>query len=95
MDLEERIELHDQWMRSMESHHSQFAANLAALERKHELLSQIMITLGQNQSVLFQALASLTTTVEETNREHDRRMKRLEELIERYIRFRGDGQSQN
>ena len=84
MTLEERIELHEQWLLSMESNHSQFAADLAALGREaqetREQISQITGILAQvvqNQAVLSANLAALTETVNQ------------------YIRFRSDGKPEN
>ena len=84
MTLEERIELHDQWLRSMESNQSQFAASLAALdgmmESTQDQINQITGILGQ----VVQHMAALAE-------EH----RKLAETVDRYIRFGGDGGQQN
>ncbi len=91
MSLEERVEMHDQWLRSMESNHSQMASSLAELERQLEALTQLVLSLGQNQSVLFSAMARLSSEMEALAAQH----RKLEETVERYIRFRGNGQPEN
>ncbi len=112
MTIEERMEFHDQWLRSLESGHSQVVADLAATDRRLSQLSEILLTLGQNQAALMGALASLTTRVDgltanvegltvklegltakvDSMAEHH---LKLEETLERYIRFRGNGGQKN
>ena len=105
MTPEERLELHEQWLLSMESNHSQMSADLAELKdglielkdvvvdlaRRQDQVSQVMLTLGQNQSVLFMAMASLTGNLDRLTGE----VRELRDAVDRYIRFRGDGQPQN
>ena len=64
MSIEERMEYHEQWLRSLESGHSQIVADLGAIDRRLSQLSEIVVTLGQNQGALMAALASLTTRVD-------------------------------
>ena len=88
MTLEERIELHDQWLRSMESNQSQFAAGLAASERRMEAFEeQVTGKINQITEILAQVvqhMAALTARVD-----------KLAETVDHYIRFRGDGQQAN
>ena len=112
MTLAERIELHEEWLRSMESNHAQFAADMAVLDRRLDLLSQIVVTQGQNLNAVTIALASLTTRVDGlaasleslTARVDDlaaevkagaEQHRKLEETVERYIRYRGNGRPEN
>jgi len=124
MSPEESIELHEQWLRSMESNQSQFAADLASFHRQMdrmrvefgEQLDRMRVEFGEqldrmraefgeqldrtraafaeqdlvllrNQGVFMEALARLTTRMEEEAGS----LRRLEEIVERYIRFSGDG----
>ena len=123
MSLEERIELHDQWLRSIESNQAQFAENLGrASERldriaeRMDSVAQRMDRMGQdfanyqnvfnehmtnvamNLSAFFTALARQSTECEERDRKLEAEdlklrqgLQELRELIERYIRFRGNG----
>ncbi len=115
MNLEERIELHEQWLLSMESNHSQMAADLATLKdtvastaRQQEQLTGLVVTLGQNQNVLFLSMSSLTTQLLQNAANVDRLttnldrlttnldgltadVRKLEETVDRYIRFGGNG----
>ncbi len=95
MTPEERIELHDQWLLSMESNHSQFAANLAALERdlqtfKDEAREQmsdireVLLEVVQHQANLSSNVASLAE-----------QLRALKDAVEQYIRFRGNGRQEN
>ena len=113
MSPEESIELHEQWLRSMESNQSQFAADLASfhrqmdrmrvefgeqldrmraefgeqLDRTRAAFAEQDLVLLRNQGVFMEALARLTTRMEEEAGS----LRRLEEIVERYIRFSGDG----
>ncbi len=95
MTPEERIELHDQWLLSMESNHSQFAAHLAALERDMERfrdeareqmseIREVLLTVVQHQVNLSSNVASLAE-----------QLRALKEVVEQYIRFRGNGRQEN
>ncbi len=105
MTIEERVELHDQWLLSMESNQSQMSASLAELARKQDRLTELVLTFGQNQSVLFSSMARLTTEMEALVEQHRKleqtverlgqTVGRLEQTVERYIRFRGNGHSEN
>ena len=105
MTIEERIELHDQWLLSMESNQSQMSASLSEtvrtlgeLTRKHDRFTELVLTLGQNQSVLFISMAKLSSEMEalaEQHRKLEQTVERLEQAVERYIRFRGNGHSEN
>ena len=88
MSIEERIELHEQWLLSMESNQSQFAANLAELERKQEQNQQQINQITEILSVVAQSQVALQAATEEA-------IRRLAETVEQYIRFRGDGRPQN
>ena len=98
MSIEERMEFHDQWLRSLESSHSQIVADLAATDRRLTQLTELVFTLGQNQAALMGALASLTSRVDDLTAKVDRIAEhhlKLEETLERYIRFRGNGGQKN
>ena len=91
MTLEERIELHEQWLQAMESNHERFAADLAAIDRRLDQASQIIVSLGQTQAVLFTAMASLNSNLDRLTGE----VRELRAILDQYIRFRGDGQQKN
>lgn len=84
MSIEERIELHEQWLRSMESNHSQISADLAAVTRNQAVFAE-------NQALL----AATMVAIAEEWRKLEEAHRRLEETVDRYIRFRGNGQQQN
>jgi septal ring factor EnvC (AmiA/AmiB activator) len=91
MSLEERIELHEQWLRSMESNQAQFAENLGRLEGSMSRLEQ---NLANHQKVFAEQIMALTGGLARLAEEHlkgQERLQRLEDLVERYIRFRGNG----
>ena len=95
MTVEERVEMHEQWLLSMESNQSRFVENLAALGRERQAfqqevrqqIDQITVILGQ--VVQHQAILSARMT------ELAGRVDQLAETVDRYIRFRGDGREQN
>ncbi len=94
MSLEERIEFHEQMSRSIESNLHEVVeeqARLAEAQTRQEKaqaqlteglvqLTQVVLRLGERQAVTEASLAALAD-------EH----RRLEGLIQQYIRFRGDG----
>jgi hypothetical protein len=95
MTLEERVEMHEQWLLSMESNHSQFAAQLVEMEReraeferesreKFTQISQILEQVVQHQAILSTRMAELAE-----------QQRQLAENVNRYIRFRGNGQEPN
>ena len=119
MSIEEQMQFHEQWLRSLESGHSQVVADLTAIDRRLSQLSEIVVSLGQNQAVLMTALASLTSRVDgltatvegltatvegltvnlgrltakvDSLAEHH---LKLQETLERYIRFQGNGGQKN
>ena len=105
MTIEERIELHDQWLLSMESNHSQIAADLAQVtrdlaqvtrdlarvERAQALFAEQMVVVGQGQALFMTNLAALEAQSQKFREE----LRELRELIDRYIRFRGNGSQAN
>ncbi len=98
MTLEERIELHEQWLRSMESNQTQFVANMATLDRRLNELSRIVVTLGQNKTVLFTAMANFSSGMDDLRAEMKalaEQHRKLEDTVDRYIRYRGNGKQEN
>ena len=94
MTLEERVKMHEQWLSSMESHHAQLAANLGRLEQNlvnhQKVFAGHMATVTMQMRVFATALARMTTESEERHREMQQGLKDLRELVERYIRYRGN-----
>jgi hypothetical protein len=84
MTPEERIESHEQWLHSMESQQAQFAANLVVLERKQEA--------GQDQ---INQIAGILLRVAQRMEEIAEAQRKLQEAVDQYIRFRGDGKQTN
>ena len=84
MTPEERFELHEQWLRSLESNQAQFAENLGRMEghlaNYQKVFAEHMVTVAMNQAAFAAALAR-----------HTEEMGELRELVERYIRHRGNG----
>lgn len=102
MTLQERIELHDQWLRSVESNLNQVSADLAAMSRNQEAIVANLAEVTRHQALFTatfaQALARLTDEEERLARnqaELQGEVRSLAQIVERYIRFRGDGQPQN
>jgi arginine deiminase len=95
MTLEERVEMHEQWLSSMESHHAQLAEDLGRsnerLTRLEENLVNHQATIAMQMGMLMTALARMATEFEERHREMQQGLKDLRELVERYIRYRGNG----
>src|SRR5258706_13281431 len=102
MTLEERVEMHEQWLSSMESHHAQLAEDLGRsnerLTRLEKNLVNCQATIAMQMGMLMTALARMTTEFDERHRklqeEHlkfEQGLKDLRELVDRYIRYRGNG----
>ena len=140
MTPEERMEYHEQWLRSMESNQAQFAENMGHLTEKlnlfaenqkstqqelasfRELFREHVVTVAMNQASLAGTLAKLTEEhlrlmedngklaqgqvklteaqaklTEEQVKLTEGQVKLTEELrdlrdvVDRYIRFRGNG----
>jgi hypothetical protein len=95
MTLEERVEMHEQWLSSMESHHAQLAEDLGRLEQNlvnhQKVFAEHMATVTMQMGVFATALARMTTESEERHREMQQGLKELRELVDRYIRYRGNG----
>ena len=87
MTPEARLEMHEQWLQSLDSYHHQItedlakvAADLSRVERAQAQFAEHMVVVGQNQALFAVSLAKLTEEVRE-----------LRETVDRYIRSRGDG----
>ena len=89
MSPEERLEFHEQWLHSLESNQQQIMADVAAVTRNQVILSE---GLAQVVGVLVQVTTSLAAVAEET-RTLAEDLRKLKEIVERYIQFRGDGTS--
>ena len=76
--------MHDQWLRSMEGNHAQLAEDLGRMERHlvnhQKVFAEHMVTVAMNQAAFAASLARVTEE-----------MRELRELVERYIRHRGNG----
>ncbi len=94
--------MHEQWLSSMESHHAQLAEDLGRsnerLNRLEENLVNHQATIAMQMGMLMTALARMTTESDERHRklqeEHlkfEQGLTGLRELVERYIRYRGNG----
>ena len=112
MTIEERVELHDQWLHSMESNHAQLVEDLGRMKERQDAFEAAMsryltsITMnlaaviesearaGARQEQLEQAHLKLTQDLDTLSQENirlNREVTALREIMERYIRFRGDG----
>jgi hypothetical protein len=95
MTLGERVEMHEQWLSSMESHHARLAEDLGRLEHNlanyQKTFAEHMATVVMQMGAFATALARLTTEVEEGHLHLQQEIRELRELVERYIRFRGNG----
>ncbi len=80
MTIEERIELHEQWVLSMESKLSRVTDQQALFEVHQTRLAETMTQLAG-------ALVALAGRMDVLAEQH----RKLEETVERYIRFRGNG----
>jgi ABC-type transporter Mla subunit MlaD len=89
------MEDHEQWLRSMESNQSQFAANLAevnrTLDKVGRRLDTVTETLATFTASFAQALVQLATRVDDIAEEH----LALERLVRDYIRSQRDGGQQS
>ena len=98
MSLEESIAMHERWLHSMQSNHAQIvddlaqvAADLKRVERAQAAFAEHMVAVGQNQALFVANLARLSEEGVELKRE----LRELRELVDRYIRFRGNGNPPN
>ena len=91
MNLEERIELHEQWLSSMESSHFQLAGDLGRLEQHlaniQKVFADQMVVLAMNQAAFMGSQARLTEDQIKLQQE----LRDLRDVVDRYIRFRGNG----
>ncbi len=92
--------MHEQWLRSMESNHAQLVEDLGRVEQHlanhQKVFADHMVTVALNQAAFAGSLARLTEEHIKMEAEHlktQQEMRELRELIERYIRFRGNGNS--
>jgi len=94
--------MHEQWLSSMESHHAQLAEDLGRSNERLDRLEQNLVnhqkvfaehmaTVTMQMGVFATALARMTQESDERHREMQQGLKDLRELIERYIRYRGNG----
>ena len=113
MSIEERIELHEQWLQSMESAHAQFVEDLDRSQRRQEAfeasMNQYLTMINQYLTTITMNVAGITESQARANSRNDefqakawqaierlsQEVASLRELVERYIRFRGDGGSAN
>ena len=91
MTIEERIELREQWLHSIESNHNQIVSDLARTERVQSLMAEQLLAVGQNQALFAANLAALGTEMREL-RDY---LRALSETVDRYIRFRSNGSESN
>jgi len=102
MTIEEHIELHEQWLRSMESHHVQFVEDLERMKARQDAFEAAMApyltTITMNLAAIIESQArsdarhdQIHDQIEEEHLKLTREMVALRDLIERYIRFRGNG----
>ena len=80
MSPEERLEFHEQWLHSLESNQQQIMADVAAVTRNQVIFSEGLV---QVVGVMVQVTTSLAAVAED--------LRKLKEIVERYIQFRGDG----
>ena len=106
MTLEERIELHEQWLQSMESAHAQFVEDLDRSQRRQEAfeasMNQYLTTITMNVAALTENQGRANTRNDEFQAKAwqaieklSREIASLRDLVERYIRFRANGDSAN
>jgi hypothetical protein len=89
MTPEQRFELHEQWLRSMDSNHAQLVEDL---DRMAEHLDELKQHLASVQRTFADQIVALATGHLQIQQE----LRDLREAVDRYIRFRGDGnQPQN
>ena len=91
MTIEERIELREQWLHSIESNHNQIVSDLARTERVQSLMAEQLLAVGPNQALFAANLAALSTEMREL-RDY---LRALSETVDRYIRFRSNGSESN
>jgi uncharacterized protein YcbX len=98
MDLEERIQMHEQWLSSMESSHVQLVEDLDRVAEELDSLKQHlanvqktfadqMVVLAMNQAAFMGSQARLTEDQIKLQQE----LRDLRDVVDRYIRFRGNG----
>ena len=90
MTPEERIEMHDQWLRSMEGNHSRLVEDLVRgnervdrleqhLTNYQKLFTEHMVTVAMNQAAFAASQAKLSEELRD-----------LREVVDRFVRFRGN-----
>jgi chromosome segregation ATPase len=87
MSLEERIELHEQWIRSIESNLSRVSDQQAVFEVHQARLTEAMTQLAAALVTLAGRMDTLAGRMDALAEQH----RKLVETVERYIRFRGNG----
>ncbi len=84
MTPEERFEMHEQWLHSMDSNHAQFAEELA---NQRQLFSEELASQRQLLSELLGAVATIATHMSGLAQG----LAELRAIVETHIRFHGDG----
>ena len=95
MTTEEHFELHKQFILSIESNLNRVTDDLAAVMRNQVLFSEHQARLSEQQLRLAEEktrLASALIALAEQHRKTEEAVERLETTVDRYIRFRGNGQ---
>ena len=87
MTIEERIELHEQWLHSIESNLSRVVDDLAAVTRNQVTFSDALAVLANNQAGFVAGMAHLTARVNDLAEQH----RKLEQALEKYFRLHGNG----
>ena len=88
MSLEEQVRYHEQCIRSIESNLDRVTASQAETSQSLAAVTEALAVVAQNQSAFAAAFASLTRRVDDLAEEN----RRLAAAVERFIRFRGNGE---
>ena len=80
--------MHEQWLLSIESNLSRLANTV---ERYQKQTGEILNTLAGTMVTLAERMDTLAARMVTLAEQH----RKLEETLERYIRFRGDGSQKN
>ena len=90
MTIEEHIQLHDQWLRSMESNHAQLAEDLGRVTEKLDVMATDLKRMKERQDAFEAAMTQYVTTITmnvavlaESQARASTRHERLEEAHEK------------
>ncbi len=94
MSLEERVALHDQWLRSTESNLERITENVAELSERQTRTEANVNKLVELQAVVLERMGAAHEAQARKHQELEDEMRRLSEEVRAFIRALRDGRSQ-